>query len=62
MKKRIIIAIGLFFICYLLGSFFSLSFFISDWKEETREFVAIFGGFISFVAASFPRMGENDNW
>lgn len=43
-----------FALFYLIGSFYSVSFNISKWTSETRNFISVFGGMfglISFVIA-----------
>lgn len=39
----------IFLLFYLLGSFTQASFDVSIWGDTEREFVATFGGFVSFV-------------
>jgi hypothetical protein len=39
----------IFSIIYLLGSFYSLSFDISKWNENTRSIVSVMGGFFSLL-------------
>lgn len=58
MKKRIIILILVFFIFYLLGSFYNISFNIREWSSESRFFVVLFGGFLSFTAATYPYLED----
>lgn len=58
MKKRIIALFGIFFICYLLGSFYSASFNIKEWEEGCRFFVAIIGGIVSVAFATYPYLDD----
>ena len=39
-----------FFVVYLLGAFFSMSFDISTWYEGCRFFVAVVGGLVAIPA------------
>jgi hypothetical protein len=49
-----LIGVFVFTLFYLIGAFYSVSFNISKWTEETRNFISVFGGMfglISFVIA-----------
>lgn len=52
--KRILIGCVGFGFVYLMGSFFNVSFDVSKWGIESRLAVAMFGGFISIMLATFP--------
>lgn len=49
--RAILTFIFIFFAIYLLGSFYEITFDISEWSAGTRGFVASFGGFLSLVFA-----------
>ena len=48
--KSIIIGFIVFSIIYLMGSFYSASFDISQWKEMCRYAVVVLGGVLFFAA------------
>jgi hypothetical protein len=52
--KRILIGCVAFGFIYLMGSFFNVSFDISNWNESSRFIVSMLGGFLSIAFASFP--------
>jgi hypothetical protein len=52
--KRILIGCSGFVFIYLMGSFYNVSFDISKWNVDSRFIVAMFGGFIFIMLATFP--------
>jgi hypothetical protein len=52
--KRILIGCVGFGFVYLMGSFYNASFDISKWNISSRFVVAMLGGFISVMLATFP--------
>jgi hypothetical protein len=47
--KSFSLTLFIFSIIYLLASFYSLSFDISKWGENTRGIVSVMGGFFSLL-------------
>lgn len=58
--KSIALTLSLFFICYLLASFYSLSFDISKWTEGTRGVVSGGGGFFSLMFGGIYQGVQNN--
>jgi ABC-type multidrug transport system permease subunit len=58
MKKRIIAMLSVFFLCYLLGSFYSASFNIKEWEQDCRFFVSVIGGIVSIFCATYPSLDD----
>lgn len=62
--KNLIYFTVIFFFCfsifYLFGAFFSVSFDISEWSEETRGFITCLGGFCSIVTGLMVLGISND--
>jgi len=59
-KTAICIWLGVFFLCYLLGSFASASFNVGTWGESSRAFVAFVGGIVS-SAVTAAYLDHNKN-
>lgn len=50
--RFLLITVFFFSLTFLLASFYSTTFDITKWKEETRAFVSIMGGSISLLIAA----------
>jgi len=48
-KNSVIIYITINLLFYLIGSFYEVSFNISDWEEDTRGIIAGIGTFMGYV-------------
>lgn len=53
MKVIIAVLSGLFsfFICYLIGAFYNVSFDLSIWTELSRLLISILGGLLSIISS-----------
>jgi hypothetical protein len=54
LKYRLGIGVTVFIFIYLLGSFVEASFNIALWNKPTRGMVALLGGLLSVVFATYP--------
>ena len=45
--------VSVFSVCYLLGSFYSASFYITEWSDNARAAVAFVGGMLSVLGFMF---------
>jgi protein-S-isoprenylcysteine O-methyltransferase Ste14 len=56
--KRINIFFAILLLSYLCGSFYSVSFNISEWEESCRCVVIVVGLLIAFAVSSFPYIND----